>query len=106
MDIQNVLTITELSRLLNRSRPSIYKYISDHDKGNKENIPQEISILFDKIKNGEFHKKDIYAYCYDLLYVKQEEDIKEIIDLLKENKEKINLNKIKELITKEISDEK
>ncbi|MBE7081217.1 MAG: hypothetical protein E7372_01490 [Clostridiales bacterium] len=106
MKIQEILTITELSRLLNKSRPSTYKYISDYQSGNFENIPPLIKELFDSVENGKFNKGNIYEYCYNFLIVSSKDEIKEIYDLLNENKEKLNLTKIKEYILKEIKDEK
>jgi len=106
MKIQEILTITELSRLLNKSRPSTYKYISDYQSGNFENIPPLIKELFDSVENGKFNKGNIYEYCYNFLIVSSKDEIKEIYDLLNKNKEKLNLTKIKEYILKEIKDEK
>ena len=106
MRIQEILTITELSRLLNKSRPSTYKYLSDYENGNFQNIPPVIKTLFDSVEDGKFNKSNIYEYCYNLLLVDNKDEIKEIYNLLNENKEKINLSKIKEFILMEIANEK
>ena len=105
MRIQEILTITELSRLLNKSRPSVYKYISDYESGNFQNIPPIIKTLFDNVEDGRFNKGNIYEYCYSYLLANREDEIKEIYDLINENKDQLNLSKIKEFILKEIENE-
>lgn len=105
MKIQVLLTITELSRLLNKSRPSTYKYISDYENGKFENIPKPIKDLFDNVESGKFNKSNIYEYCYSFFLIDNEEEIKEIYDLLNENKDKLDLTKIKQYIVKEIENE-
>ncbi len=106
MKIQELFTITELSRLLDKSRPSTYKYLSDYCSGNFDNIPLLIKCLFDNVENGKYNKSDVYDYCYRFLLVDNQKDIKEIYELLNKNKNCLNLNKIKELILKEIENEK
>ena len=34
MQITDIVTITELSKLLGKSRPTVYKYVSDYEAGN------------------------------------------------------------------------
>ena len=34
MKITDMISITELSRLLKKTRPTVYKYVSDFEKGN------------------------------------------------------------------------
>lgn len=106
MKIQEILTITELSRLLNKSRPTTYKYISDYMDKNFDGIPPLVKTLFDNVECGKFNKNNIYEYCYNLLIIDNQEEIKEIYNLIKENEKKLNLIKIKEFILKEIENEK
>ena len=106
MKIQEILTITELSRLLGKSRPSTYKYISDYESGRFDNIPTLIKELFDNVEKGIFNKSNIYEYCYKFLLVDNKQELKEIYDLLNENKDKLDLAKIKEFIFKEITNGK
>ena len=106
MKIQEILTITELSRLLNKSRPTTYKYISDYMDENFDVIPPLVKTLFDNVENGKFHKNNIYEYCYILLLMDYQEYIKVIYSLFKENEKKLNFVKIKEFILKEIENEK
>lgn len=102
MKIQELLSITELARLLDKSRPSVYKYLADYESGNYDNIPSLIKELFDRVENGNFTKKDIYDYCYSFLLVDNQDELKEIYSMLQENKDKLNLEKIKDFIEKEI----
>lgn len=100
MKITDIVTITELSRITNKSRPTLYKYISDFEAGNLSEIPGAIVKLFEGISTGEFSKKDIYSYCDS--YFMENDDLAEIFNLIKENKNKINLVALKEFILKEI----
>jgi len=106
MKIQEFFTITELSRLLNKSRPSVYKYLSDYGVGNFENIPPVIKELFDKVENEGYNKSNVYDYCYKYLIMDEQKEIKEIYELLNENKDKLNLAKIKQYIMEEITNGK
>ena len=106
MKIQEILTITELSRLLGKSRPSVYKYISDYENGNYENVPVLIKELFDNVNNGKFNKVNVYDYCYKFLIGDNQDEIKEIYELIKENQSNLDLCKIKEYILKEIENVK
>ena len=76
--ITDTVTITELSRLTNKSRPTIYKWITLYENDNKEELPQVISQLFDMIGNS-VSKKDIYQFCEDRFAVRNDdEDLEEI----------------------------
>ena len=105
MKIQELFSITELSRLLNKSRPSTYKYISDYEKDDYDNIPKIIKELFDNVESGKFNKSNVYDYCYQFMLQNNQQDLKAIYELLNENKNKLDLIKIKEYILKELSNE-
>lgn len=100
MKITDIVTITELSRITNKSRPTIYKYISDFENEKYDDIPLVVLNLFNGIQKKEFSKKDIYAYC-DTYFMEQDE-LNEIFTLIKEYRSKINLEKLKAFILKEI----
>lgn len=100
MKITDLVTITELSRITNKSRPTLYKYISDYEAGNYNDIPATVLKLFDSIVKGEFSKKDIYSYCDT--YFMENDELQEIFSLIKEYRSKINLERLKEFILKEI----
>ena len=113
MKITDMISITELSRLLKKTRPTVYKYIADFERGNFTALPHSVKKLFQNIQSGKTPKKDIYEYC-DHWYqddftgteFKAKEDksttLKEVINLLKINEMKLNLTKIKEFILEEL----
>lgn len=119
MKITDMISITELSRLLKKTRPTVYKYISDFEKGNYSALPRSVRKLFTEIANGSTAKKDIYEYC-DHWYSddftatefrtldeqSKKTTVKDIINLIKNNEKKLNLSKIKEFIEEELKNEK
>ena len=46
MNIVEVITISELSRLTKKSRPTLYKYINDYENQVYDNIPFNFIKLF------------------------------------------------------------
>lgn len=100
MKVTDLITITELSRIMNKSRPTIYKYISDFEEERYNEIPAVVLELFKSITSNTFSKKDIYSYC-DSNFTGFDE-LNEIFTLIKENRTRINLKKLKEYIEKEI----
>jgi hypothetical protein len=100
MKVTDLLTITELSRITNKSRPTLYKYISDFELGALDEIPPVMVKLFQSIVSGEFSKKDVYSYCD--IYFMDDSELKDVILLIKENSKKLNLERLKEFILKEI----
>ena len=116
MKITEVVSITELSRLLNKSRPTVYKYVADFEGGRYEDIPLSVRKLFHKIESGESPTREIYEYC-DRWFVgslahekrvpqkKAKEKpvtVQEIFKLIKSGEKSLDLKKLKEYITKEI----
>ena len=100
MKITDSITITELSRLMNKSRPTVYKYISDFEEEKNEELPSPVLVLFQEIANGNFGKKDIYSYCDSKFSSKT--DLNDVLNLIRDNAAKIDLTKLKENIKKEI----
>ncbi len=100
--ITDTITITELSRLTNKSRPTIYKWLTLYESGARSDLPRAIEELFDlTAKSGS--KKDIYQFCEDKFFDEKEGDaLREIFELLRVNKDKLDLQKIKETILEEI----
>lgn len=107
MKITEMISITELSRLLKKSRPTVYKYISDFESGEEGNVPHSVRKLFRQIQSGDIPKREIYAYCNDWFVgdfaptestVKKKTGLKEIILILKENEKKIDFDKLKKHI--------
>lgn len=101
MPITDYITITELARLTHKSRPSIYKYVENYEENNYDNIPYSIIELFKMIESG-CSKQAILDYCNKKFGNTQDISIQEIINLLNDNKGKLDMNKIKHLIEEEI----
>ena len=101
MPITDYMTVTELARLTHKSRPSIYKYVESYEQNNYDDIPYSIIELFKMIESGN-SKQAILYYCNKKFGNTQDNSIQEIINLLNDNKDKIDMNKIKQLIEEEI----
>ena len=105
MRICDAITITELSRLLKKSRPTVYKYISDFESGDELSAPQAVCDLFHLITDSEISKAAIQRYCekrFGEPDVNVSEQCQEIIELLKRYEKRIDLNRIEKAIRKEI----
>ena len=110
MQITDIVTITELSKLLGKSRPTVYKYISDYESGNYSALPHSVRSLFDKITSGETSKRGVFEYC-DHWFSDgtkaqksgaQRSTLRDIIKLLKDNEARLNLAKVKSFLEEEL----
>lgn len=101
------LSVTELSRLLKKSRPTVYKYVTDYKGKRFDNIPNSVKELFDRIERG-CAKSEIYAYCESNFFEKEVKsgELKQLINLIIENEDLINLEKLKNFILGEINNGK
>ncbi len=104
MKIQDIMTVTELSRVLRKSRPTVYKFLSDYEAGHAEGLPAAVRELFDHIEDDGYTKRDIYNFCEDRFAVPHFESgtLREIFSLLEKNKRILDLEKIKNYIEEEI----
>ena len=112
MQITDIISITELSRLLGKSRPTVYKYVSDFECGNERALPPSVRKLFREIAAENMPRREIYAYCDhwfsdEPLSVTAKPamprvTLKEIVSLLKKHETALDLTRIKEFIEKEI----
>jgi len=108
MKITDMITITELSRLLDKSRPTVYKYIYDFENGNYSALPPSVKKLFLDIQAGNIPKQGIYEYCEHWFAgaapksKKKPVTLKEIFSLLKKHERKLDLEKLKTYIEEEI----
>lgn len=102
--INNVFSITELSNLTNKSRPTIYKYISCYEANNYDDIPFSFIQLFNLMNKPNVKRKEIIDYC-DNNFKSIDSDVKVngIITLIKNNKDKIDFDNLKKIIEEEIS---
>ena len=97
-------SITELSSLTKKSRPTLYKYIDAYDYGVYDDIPYSFITLFELMNREGVSRKEIIAYC-EANFQKVEEDpqINEIVSLLKQNKDRINFSNLKDYLNKELA---
>lgn len=105
--ITDIISITELSRLTGKSRPTIYKYINDYNIRKYDDIPFSIIELFNM--SAFCSKADIITYCHKT-YGKADrthsEKTQEIIKLIIENEEKLNIDRIKVFVLEELKNDK
>lgn len=102
MNIVDAISITELARLTQKTRPTVYKYVADYESGNTSAVPENVKVLFDKIVRGA-SKSEIYDYCQMRFLVDDGSELGEIVALLKANESRLDLRKIKQIIQKEIN---
>lgn len=102
MNIIDMFSITELSRLTGKSRPSLYKYIAAYERGDEDEVPALMRELFQMIKSN-VAKTKIIAYCeeYFAVSAKKEATDDELFRFLKENRGKIDLESLKKYIEEE-----
>lgn len=66
MPINGKITISELARLINISRPTLYKYVEEYDRKEFSNIPDEVIKLLDFITSDSVvSKSEIIGYCIE-----------------------------------------
>ena len=109
MRITDIVSITELSKLLGKSRPTVYKYISDYESGNCSALPHSVRSLFDRIMSGETSKRGVFEYCdhwFDTKAAshtsKKTTTLKDVVRLLKDNEGRLDLGKIFSFIEEEL----
>ena len=110
MQITDIVTITELSKLLGKSRPTVYKYIFDYEAGNYSALPHSVRSLFDKIISGETSRRGVFEYCdhwFDTPTTAskgaKKTSLKDVIKLLKDNERRLDLGRIITFIEEELS---
>ncbi|MBO5206069.1 MAG: hypothetical protein J6C09_00630 [Clostridia bacterium] len=107
MLVRDLISITELSRITNKSRPTLYKYLNDYHIGKYDEIPYSFIIMFDMIEKNEATKSDIINYCrktYSTVSNGNDAELDEIVGMLTRNRDKLNLTEIKKLITERIEE--
>ena len=100
MIITDFISITELSRLTKKSRPTIYKYLNNFSQGNYDDIPYSIINLFKMAETST--KAEIIAYCnatYGTTYADNcDEEVRELINLIISKQKELDISKIKDFI--------
>ncbi len=113
MQITDMISITELSRLLGKSRPTVYKYVSDFESGNERALPPSVRKLFREIAAENMPRREIYAYCdhwfgddpttaFAAPKPTARVTLKEIVSLLKKHESALDLTRVKDFLEKEI----
>ena len=96
-------SITELSNLTGKTRPSIYKYLKAYQECKYDDLPYSFIQLFSLMEKEGTTRKEIIEYCEKNFKI-VDEDIKvnEIVNLIKNNKDKLDLDKLKKIVEEEI----
>ena len=104
MAIELVLSITELSTLTGKTRPTLYKYIKSYEEGMLDEVPYTFIQLFNLMSKPNVRRGEVVNFCKsNFMTVDKDEDVNDIIKLIKDNKDKIDLKKIKDMIEEEIN---
>jgi hypothetical protein len=105
MIITDLISITELSRLTKKSRPTIYKYLNDFQAGYYDGIPYSMIELFKMAESAT--RAEIVSYCnatYGTAYAEGcSEEVEELIRFIIANQEKLDVAKIKSFIMGELN---
>ena len=105
--MKKLFTITELSTLTNKTRPTLYKYVSAYESLNYNEIPYNFILLFDLINKDNVSKNEVINFCKsNFTKVDDDSRVNKIIDLILENKEKLDLEKLEDFILKETTNGK
>ena len=103
MKITDAITITELSRLLQKSRPTVYKYISDYEQNDYEAIPFAVRELFRLIDEEDLSRDDIVSYCktrFGVSDIPLSADAIKAIDYIKTNQDAIDFHRLEKYLRK------
>ena len=96
-------SITELSNLTGKTRPSIYKYLNAYNDCKYDDLPYSFIQLFTLMEKEDVTRKEILEYCEKNFQVVNDDiKVNEIINLIKTNKDKLDLESLKKNIEEEI----
>ena len=97
-------SITELSNLTGKTRPSIYKYLKAYEDCKYDDLPYSFIQLFSLMEKEDISRREIIEYC-EKNFKSVDDGIKanEVINLIRNNLEKIDLDNLKRIIEEEIS---
>ena len=99
MEITNRITITELSRLTGKSRPTLYKYISSYENDIYDEVPYSFIQLFDAIKGGA-GKKEIERICR--LYFASDDQLTRIFNFINDHQKEMDLDALESYMKEQI----
>lgn len=98
-----LFSITELSNLTGKTRPTLYKYINAYDDGDLDSIPYSFIQLFNLMERPNIKRSDVMNYCNaNFISVDKDEEVNIFVKFVKENKEKIDFIKLRKIIEEEI----
>lgn len=104
MKIELTFSITELSNLTGKTRPTLYKYIKAYENNSFDDIPYSFIKLFDLMSKPGVKRNEITEYCQsNFQSVDSDIKVNDIISLIKNNKDKIDLDNLKKAIEEEIN---
>lgn len=98
-------SITELSSLTGKSRPTLYKYITNYNEKKYDNLPYSFIKLFDLISNNDISNKEIIDYCNKTFVNIDDEEFNDFIDFLRVNKQLIDFKQLKKIVEEYIKNE-
>ena len=103
MKIELTFSITELSSLTGKTRPTLYKYIKAFESDQLDDLPYSFIQLFNLMNKPGVKRKEIVDYCNNNFQsVTDDMKLNEVITLLKENKDRLDLEDIKKMIEEEL----
>ena len=103
MKIELTFSITELSSLTGKTRPTLYKYIKAFESDQLDDLPYSFIQLFNLMNKPGVKRKEITEYCQtNFQSVGDDMKLNEIVSLIKENKDKLDLDNIKNMIEEEL----
>lgn len=85
------ISITELSSLTKKTRPTLYKYLNSYNSNKLDEIPLSFIKLFEIMFSEQSTKRDVLKYCEDNFFKTNEnQGMQDLEEYIKEN----NLNPI------------
>ena len=112
-NIPNLITVSELARLINVSRPTLYKYKEMYEHNDTE-LETKYKELFDYIESC-LVKNEIYNYTNnifkssdnsltDKLKLDENKELVSLFNRIIDNKEKINIEELNKYIDEKIKE--
>ena len=107
MNLTDYLSVTELSRLTGKTRPTIYKYITSYENKKYDDIPYSFLMLLRMADDPSASRDEILSFCMksfgsDVKEVSVNGMLHEVIRLISDNHDKIDLKRLKKNIETEI----
>lgn len=104
--ITNYYSVTELSNLTHKTRPTIYKYILCYESGQLNDVPYNFIKLFDIILKSKGNKKEVNKFCEAVFLNDKNEKINTIVKIMKENENNLDFDKIIDYLQGELNNGK